>query len=134
MGFGDLERDLRNLEKALNDSSKKKSFLKKEGKKLKQVTVNVAKSRVKEKTGNYIRGIKEGKVYEYQGNYACRVYSTMPHAHLIEYGHIQLDRSGKEHGFKKGYHVFKDSKEKFDDEFSNDVNEYVGEIFKQNNF
>ena len=49
-----------------------------------------------------MKGFKRGKVYKYKGEEdTVRVYNSMPHAHLIENGHIIKDKTGKEHGFKK---------------------------------
>ncbi|MEG2347910.1 MAG: HK97 gp10 family phage protein, partial [Cetobacterium sp.] len=106
MSLDKLSKDLLKMANTINNGKDAKEFLKKSGNKLKNKTLNVAKSRVKESTGNYIKSIKRGKVYDFKGALAVRAYSTAPHAHLIEYGHIKKDRTGREHGFQRGYNVF----------------------------
>lgn len=73
--------------------------------KLKAKTVSRART-LGRKTGNYIKSIKRGKVYDYNGAHAVRVYSAAPHAHLIEEGHRMVTHDGREVGFVPGHHVF----------------------------
>ena len=128
MSLDKLSKELLNLANGIKDGKETKKFLKKEGIKLKNKTISTAKNRVKKKTGNYIKGIKSGKVYEYQGAYACRTYSTAPHAHLIEYGHIKKDRTGREHGFQRGYKVFGTAQKEFEEEFYQDTEKFIDEV------
>lgn len=134
MSLDQLSKELLNLANGIKDGKETKKFLKKEGIKLKNKTISTAKNRVKKKTGNYIKGIKSGKVYEYQGAYACRTYSTAPHAHLIEYGHIKKDRTGREHGFQRGYHVFGTAQKEFEEEFYQDTEKFIDDIFMKTGF
>ena len=78
-----------------------KPFLRKEANKLRKQTVNGAR-RLGKKTGNYLKSIKRGKVYNYRGSQAIRVYSYAPHAHLIEEGHRMVTHDGREVGFERG--------------------------------
>lgn len=128
MSLNKLSKDLLKMANTINNGKDAKEFLKKSGNKLKNKTLNVAKSRVKESTGNYIRSIKKGKVYEFQGALAVRTYSTAPHAHLIEYGHIKKDRTGREHGFQRGYHVFGTAQKEFEEEFYQDTEKFIDEV------
>lgn len=128
MSLDKLSKELLNLANGIKDGKETKKFLKKESIKLKNKTISTAKNRVKKKTGNYIKGIKSGKVYEYQGAYACRTYSTAPHAHLIEYGHIKKDRTGREHGFQRGYNVFGTAQKEFEEEFYQDTEKFIDEV------
>lgn len=134
MSLDQLSKDLLKLAGDIKNGKETKSFLKKEGIKLKNKTISVAKSRVKKKTGNYIKGIKSGKVYEYQGAYACRTYSTAPHAHLIEYGHAIIDRNGKGHDCQRGYNVFETAKKNFEDEFESDTENFLDNLLMNNGF
>lgn len=128
MSLDKLSKDLLKMANTINNGKDAKEFLKKSGNKLKNKTLNVAKSRVKESTGNYIRSIKKGKVYEFQGALAVRTYSTAPHAHLIEYGHIKKDRTGREHGFQRGYNVFGTAQKEFEEEFYQDTEKFIDEV------
>ncbi|BEP28812.1 HK97 gp10 family phage protein [Helicovermis profundi] len=108
---------------------KSNRFLKKEAKKLKKQTISRAKSKVGKKTGNYLKGIKDGKPYKYNGGeQSIRVYNNAPHAHLIEYGHEVLDKNGVSHGFKDGAHVFEDTERKFKNEFFKDCEDFVDDL------
>lgn len=92
----------RELAQAARDAPKtQKKFMRKEGTKLLRQTKKEAK-RVKVRTGNYKKSIKRGKVYEYDGAQAVRVYSTAPHAHLIEDGHRMVSHDGPGAGLCAG--------------------------------
>lgn len=134
MDLDQLSKELLNLANGIKDGKETKKFLKKEGIKLKNKTIFTAKNRVKKKTGNYLKGIKSGKVYEYKGAYACRTYSIAPHAHLIEYGHIKKDREGREHGPQRGYYVFTTAAKDFEDEFYNDTEKFIDDVLMKNGF
>lgn len=134
MSFSKLSEDLRKLASTVNDGKDAKEFLRKSGNKLKNKTLNIAKVRVKEGTGNYIKSIKRGKVYDFKGALAVRAYSTAPHAHLIEYGHIKKDRTGKEHGFTRGKHIFTTASKEFEDEFYSDTKKFIDDIFMKSGF
>jgi hypothetical protein len=46
------------------------------------------------------------------------VFTRAPHGHLIEKGHRIVDKSGKEHGFKEGYHVFDKAAKEIEDQWT----------------
>lgn len=124
----DFETELLNL---ADDTPKEaKKMLRKEGTKLKNKTVKNAKSKVKVKTGAYVKGIKRGKVYKYRGNDALsvRVYGASPHAHLIEHGHRQVTADGKEVGFVEGKHVFEDTAKDFEKEYYDDIDQFLDDL------
>lgn len=134
MSLDKLSKDLMKLANSINNGKDSKEFLRKSGNKLKNKTLSVAKSRVNESTGNYIKSIKRGKVYNFKGALAVRAYSTAPHAHLLEYGHIKKDRTGREHGFQRGYHVFATTSKDFEDEFYNDTEKFIDDVIMKNGF
>lgn len=109
-----------------------KKFIRTEGRKLKTATKKKARKKVKKKTGNYLKGIKNGKVYTYRGNggTSIRVYGGKPahHAHLIEYGHIIKNKAGEEVGFAPGYHVFQEAADEFQPEFYSDTQKFIDEM------
>ncbi|MFD2614495.1 HK97 gp10 family phage protein [Paenibacillus gansuensis] len=78
------------------------------GSKARGIVARKARQLVKKVTGTYLRSIKRGKVWMDEGeeSFKVRIYTGAPHGHLIEYGHRIVDKSGKELGFKEGYHVF----------------------------
>ncbi|MEG0069788.1 MAG: HK97 gp10 family phage protein [Cetobacterium sp.] len=134
MSLDKLSKDLIKLANSIKNGKDSKEFLRKSGNKLKNKTLSVAKSRVNESTGNYIKSIKRGKVYDFKGALAVRTYSTAPHAHLIEYGYIKKDRTGKEHGFQRGKHVFMTAQKDFEDEFYNDTQNFIDDVLMKNEF
>ena len=134
MSLDKLSKDLLKLANSINNGKDAKEFLRKSGNKLKNKTLSVAKSRVNQNTGNYIKSIKRGKVYNFNGDLAVRAYSTAPHAHLIEYGHVKKDGTGKEHGFQRGYHVFTTASKDFEDEFYSDTEKFIDDVLMKNGF
>ena len=111
--FQQFSRDLEAVGRAYGKSQKK--FLRQEGSKLLR------------KTGTYKKSIKRGKVYRYNGADAVRVYSSAPHAHLIEEGHRMVTHDGTEVGFVRGHHVFELAAKEFEGQFYTDLDEYLEE-------
>lgn len=109
-----------------------KKFLNKEGVSLRKVTMSVAQQKTKKRTGNYLKGIKRGKVYRYpiNGALSLRVYGGSPHAHLIEYGHWQVV-DGKGAGFTKGKHVFETAYRLFQNKYFSDCENFVDEMLEK---
>nr|WP_275477927.1 HK97 gp10 family phage protein [Clostridium botulinum] len=132
MDTSDLDDFAKDLLKLASSELPKKSktFMQKEGNKLKKATLKRAKSNVIEDTGEYFKGIKRGKVYKYggkQGNTSIRVYGGYV-AHLLEYGHRQVThkkQGHKEVGFVPGFHVFEKSAKEFESTFNSDCEEFV---------
>ncbi|MBP2027403.1 hypothetical protein J2Z35_001197 [Acetoanaerobium pronyense] len=133
--------DIDKLTQKLLDVAKKtepkqlKKFIKSEGNKLKRKTVSKAKKTVKKKKGNYLKGIKTGKVYKYKGDeLAVRVYNSMPHAHLIEYGYEHRDhkkRNKRPTGkFVQGKRIFESTRKEFQNQFIKDIEDFVVEKLK----
>ena len=122
-----------------------RKFLQTEGNKFRKEIVKTAKSRVKERTGNYIKGIKRGKVYKWQRDAtAVRVYHRngkgqrlkngdmpAPHAHLIEFGHRIVDKNGNEKGFKKGKNVYRDASKNYEKEFLRNCETFIDDVIEK---
>lgn len=117
-------KDMRRI--AEENPKKQRQFLQKEGNKLRSRTKAQAR-KLGKKTGNYLKSIKRGKVYDYRGDKAIRVYSYAPHAHLIEDGHRMVTHDGREVGFVKGHHVFEVAAEGFEPEFYTDLDNMLDE-------
>lgn len=106
---------------------RQKTFLRKEGSKLRSQTKKQART-VKRKTGNYLKSIRRGKVYSYDGALAVRVYSYAPHAHLVEEGHRMVTHDGREVGFVLGHHVFEIAGSAFAPQFVQDIDQMLDEV------
>ena len=117
-------KDMRRI--AEENPKKQRQFLQKEGNKLRSRTKAQAR-KLGKKTGNYLKSIKRGKVYDYRGDKAIRVYSYAPHAHLIENGHRMVTHDGREVGFVKGHHVFEVAAEDFEPVFYTDLDDFLSE-------
>lgn len=128
--FSDFDKKLL---KIANDKMPKESkkFLRNEGTKLKNKTLKNAKEKVQKDTGNYHKSIKRGKVYKYDGSLSIRAYSSAPHAHLLEFGHIQVDSEGNEHGFVEGKHIFEDTKKEFENKYYDDCQKFIDNMLKK---
>lgn len=133
-------KDLEALENEVLRLAKKypkevKTFLQKQGNKLKAKAKKKAKSKIKSKNGNYLKKFKRGKVYKYNlEEDTVRVYNSAPHAHLIERGHIIKDKIGKEHGFKKGEFILEESQKEFQEEFIKATDDFIDTVIKNGGF
>jgi hypothetical protein len=106
-------------------------FLRKEGSKLARKTKQKARRKVGKKEDIYHKSIKRGKPYRYNSQErAIRVYSSAPHAHLIEDGHRQV-ANGVEVGFVRGRNVFSDAKEEFEETFISDAEDFVVKLLEE---
>lgn len=134
IAFDNLEKDLQKIADKLG-GKETKNFLRKQGKILQKKTQDIAKSVVKKRTGKYMAGIKTGKVYVYDESNVIRVYSGARHAHLIENGHRIVTKGKKDTGkFVKGHRVFGRAKENFENEFEDNINKYLNDIYKESGF
>lgn len=130
--FQQWSKELLSIANDIKDGKNSKKFLRKSGTKLRKKTIDQAKKTVKKYTGKYLESIKTGKVYEFKGNLSLRVFSASPHAHLIESGHRIVTPSGREKGFKPGYHVFEKAAKNFEDEFAEDTENFIQELLDDN--
>lgn len=130
--FKELDNFQRGILEVANDTMPKESkkFIRKEGTKLRKNTVKKAREKLKKKTGKYFKSVKRGKAYYYKNNLSIRAYSTAPHAHLIEKGHRQVTKDGKEVGWVDGKHIFEDSQKEFENEYFEDNEKFIEEIVK----
>ena len=106
-------------------------FLKKEGTKANKVMRQVAKGTVKKITGNYHKGFTKGrKVYDWNDNSRnLMLYNKSFHAHLIEYGHRVVSKTGKATGkYVPGKHVMEIAIKQFENQFTHDVENDLGEF------
>lgn len=121
----DLEAYAKELERCAKRAPKRQTqFLRQEGTKLKNKTKAGAR-KLGKKTGNYLKSIKRGKVYDYQGAQAVRVYSYAPHAHLVEDGHRMVTHDGREVGFVPGHHVFEVAAKDFEPQYYQDLDGFL---------
>lgn len=119
-----------------------KKFLLKEGTKLAQKT----KARAKREVGtnhkkpakyadspHYVDTIKRGKFYFYRGSHlmAIRAYSTAPHAHLIEYGHLIKSHGESTGKFVPGKLIFDKTRREFASEYAADSEKFLDEALAE---
>lgn len=104
-GLSDLQKDLLKIaQRELPKETKK--IMRKAGSKARTYVARKARSKVKKKTGNYHKKWKRGKAYvNAKGENVVRVINSSPHAHLIEDGHRQVTKDGREVGFVRGRKV-----------------------------
>jgi len=104
--FGELSDFKQSLMQDIKQNFPKETekFIKDEAKKCLKVARKVAKREVGTSKGtkknwieskSYHKGFKVGKTYKYSDDLCCRAYNKSPHAHLIEYGHVNVPRSSK---------------------------------------
>ncbi|SNR86016.1 hypothetical protein SAMN05446037_100165 [Anaerovirgula multivorans] len=103
-----------------------KIVLRKAKNRAKTIVLRRAKQDVGKKSGNYYKAIKGGKVFKQDGDLTARVYISSkiaPHGHLIERGHRQVTKDGREVGFVEGKFVF--------DRTKNEVGSQYDKIIEQ---
>jgi len=126
-------REFESFTNRLTDQKKQmpkvtKKLLRRVGSRARTLTVRKAKKLVQKRTGDYYRSIKRGKLWRgNQDEYKIRVYSYSKRAHLLEYGHRMVDRTGKEYGFREGAHVFS----KAQGEIKQQMSEIIGKEFEK---
>lgn len=109
-----------------------KKFLRQEGLKLTRLVRQHAKSSgIEKESGNYFKSIKRGKVYKFNGALSIRAYSNDPKAHLLEYGHRNVTKTGEEVGFVRGFKVFRKSEQEFERQFIDDCQQFVDQLLKK---
>lgn len=131
-------------------------FIKQEAQKCVKVAKKVAKKEVGTSKGkkknwieskSYHKGFKVGKTYDYSGDLCCRAYNKSPHAHLIEYGHVNVPRgnarattragrkeqskSSRGTGFTLGKFVFKLAELEFITDFKDDSERFMFQYFDE---
>ncbi len=98
------------------------------GSKLARKTRAKARASIQKKTGNYLRRVKRGKLVKEGENVRIRVYSNAPHAHLIEDGHEKVLWGQRTGGRVRGFQVFVDAADGFEEEFAAEVTKVADRI------
>lgn len=127
--LNDLAKDF--YEMGLKFPRKQKKFMEEKGTHLKAATVSEGKKHGKNIGKMTKRGTKRGKYYRYKKSAAIRVYSSEPHAHLIEEGHRMVTHDGQEVGFVPGHHVFENAAKKFEPYFLREVERMIDEEYEK---
>lgn len=109
-----------------------KKFLKKNAGQLARTTKNKAKELgIMEDTGSYYSSFKSGKVYKYNGKFACRAINSSPHAHLLENGHMQVTKEGKEVGFVPGFHPFEKAEKEYESPYYENCEKFIDQLIRE---
>ena len=108
-----------------------KRFLQKEGNKGAGILRKKTRAATKKKTGNLIRGIKRGSVYQYKGSYQVRVKNNAPHAHLIEYGHVLWVNGTQTEKFVPGKYPLKKAAPEIAATLTGDVDGFVDDLISK---
>lgn len=129
-GLTDFQKDL--LDVATNKLPRQTfKLMRKSGTAARKIVLKHARSKVKKDTGLYFKRFKRGKAFkDDEGKYVIRVYNSAPHAHLIEHGHRQVTKDGREVGFVPGKHVVAEGIQKFDDEFEQRISDWLDELLE----
>lgn len=154
--FGELSEFKQDLMREIKETFPKETekFIKTEAGKCVKVARKVAKKEVGTSKGikkdwvetkSYHKGFKVGKIYKYGNDLCCRAYNKSPHAHLIEYGHVNVPRSSKRAttragraeqatqnrgtGFTMGKFVFKLAEMEFLSEYLDDAEKFMYQYF-----
>lgn len=115
-------------------------FIRKETKKLAEVAEEIARTELKEDTGNYLKGFAVGKSgLKYK--YSLKAYNNSPHGHLIEDGYNQVARGeGKKKGsgrrvgnkstgkFIEGKKIFLKAQVKYKAQFEKNAENFIDDM------
>lgn len=131
-GLTEFQRDL--LEVAQRRLPRESySIMRKIGSKARTLVANKARSEVKKVTGTYHKRWKRGKVFKGDGGeFVVRVYNSSPHAHLIEDGHRQVTKDGREVGFVQGKKVLEKGIRDFDNsgQFEDMLSDWLDDLLR----
>ncbi|AOY76681.1 HK97 gp10 family phage protein [Clostridium formicaceticum] len=126
-----FQKDLLAASQEFEKGKHAKSFLRKQGNKLNKENKKQA-NKIGKKTGNFMKGFKVGKVYKYMGqDLSIRAYNSSSHAHLLDLGHRIVDKNGKEHGFKEGYHFMEKAKKAVEEGHYKDVQGFIDDMLNK---
>lgn len=129
-GLTDFQKDL--LEVAQRKLPKESfKIMRKIGSKARTQVARHARSKVKKQNNVYHKRFKRGKVFKDEdGQIVVRVINSAPHAHLIEHGHRQVTKDGREVGFTPGKKVMATGIQKFDNtgEFETMLSDWLDDL------
>lgn len=127
-----LDRDILKLVDETMPNELKK-FMRREGGRAATATRRTARGTVKKKTGNYFRSIKASRAWRNSaGGYGDKVYSTAPHAHLLEYGHRIVTHTGRDTGKKtRAFEIMSKGIQSFEGRFYADTEVFIGQMVEK---
>jgi len=129
--FDEFEKRILQMASEFKGGKYAKPYLKREAKKLIKIQVEKAIELTEVNTGKFISSFRIGKPYVYGGSFAIRGYNNSPHAHLIDQGHIIVDKNGVEHGFKRGVHYVEKAKNQFEAQFYEDTQKFIDNMLNK---
>ena len=108
-----------------------KKFLRTEGNiARKELRAQTSRS-TKKKTGNLLKGIKRSKVTKYNGDFQIRVFNSAYHAHLLEYGHVEVVWGNRTENYVPGKHMFDKTAAAMDRRFAGDVEDFLDKMLSE---
>lgn len=135
-GLDKFTTDLLKLVSKYDDVTKK--FLREQGNKLRNAIKNKARSKIKKKSGNYMKGFDKTKPKVNSSTCYIKVFNNAKHAHLIEYGTVKRSNYSKKNanrGFMKGAFILEETSKEFADSFSEAIKEkLVDDLLKEGAF
>ncbi|QEK13724.1 HK97 gp10 family phage protein (plasmid) [Crassaminicella thermophila] len=110
--------------------TKKKRYIKRRANQLVKKDKNNSS---KEGRANYHKSWKRGKAYKRNkdNSYNVQVRNNSYHGHLIEYGHRQVTKDGKEVGFVPGKHVLEKASKEFQSQFYKMIEDWLDEMLEK---
>jgi len=128
--FSDFGDDLGELIEDIEVSAQKK-FLNGEVRELRKRAIKEARNIVTERTGEYIKGFKYERAKVKENRTYAKTINDADHSHLVEYGHINVDKAGNEHGFTQGKHVIANVSDEYQDEFYENAEQFIADAIQK---
>lgn len=131
-GLTEFQRDLLAMtpKKVTRESFK---IMRKIGSKARTAVAKEARAKVKKRNNVYHKRFKRGKVFKDPNDkIVVRVFNSAPHAHLIEHGHRQVTKDGREVGFVPGRKVLEHGAENFSNsgQFDDMLSEWLDDLLR----
>lgn len=110
-GLNELQQDLKRAIKIYPDKAQENLVIL--GKQFKSRAIKITRSAVKKHSGKLIKGYKLDPVIGFGINMQVDFRGAAPHFHLIENGHEQITKNGRNVGFVAGRQIVKQCRDEY---------------------
>jgi hypothetical protein len=128
-GFSDLQENLQKAIKKYPDMGAER--LENISKDFKKRVIQITKQSVDSHTGKLIRGFKLDKMRGFGVNMEKDYRGTAPHFHLIENGHNQVTKDGRNVGWVPGRLIVKQARDEYADKMPQEMQKLIEDITRE---
>lgn len=128
-GFTELQDSLQKAIKKYPDMGAER--LENISKDFKKRVIQITKQSVDSHTGKLIKGFKLDKMRGFGVNMEKDFRGTAPHFHLIENGHNQITKDGRNVGWVPGRLIVKQARDEFADKMPQEMQKLIEDITRE---